>query len=107
MSDRNQKLRAVLTARAQVEAGDITAEQALNRIVWAMLEPTECKILGYIVQAQLVTATTINGKFGISLTHASTVLKQMADNGLLVRVEQVESYGRYFAYSPAGWIANV
>lgn len=107
MSARNQKLQIVLSARAQVAAGELTAEQALTRIVWEMLEPFERRVLGYVIQMQTVTAMQVAIKFQITLGYASTELKLLFDNGLLERTERIDDNGRYFLYTPTKGIGDV
>lgn len=107
MSERNQKLQLVLSAWQQANAGELSAEQALTRCVWGMLEPVEKKVLGYAVQCGQVTAADLVERFQLSKSHASTQLKMLFDYGLLVREAHTDDVGLRYVYRPAAGVANV
>lgn len=107
MKQRNQKLHLALEARRQFQAGEINAEQALTRLVWGLLEPMERKALGYAVQTGSVTASDVAARFGISITHASTVLKLLYDHELLTRTDVIDDCGRAYVYAPAEGVDDV
>ena len=107
MTERNQKLQLILSAWQQANAGELSAEQALTRCVWGMLEPVEKKVLGYAVQCGQVTAADLVERFQLSKGHASTELKQLFDYGLLVREAHTDDVGLRYVYRPAAGVANV
>ncbi len=107
MNARNQKLQIILDARKQVSAGALTAEQALTRIVWQMLEPHERAILGRILQYGDLQTADIAAAFGCAYNHASTDLKRLHDYGLLSRREVVTNDGRHFVYSAVDGLDEV
>jgi len=107
VTERNKKLQLVMGAWKQVQAGELSAEQALIRVVWAMLEPKERAILGFAVQRGKVMTTDVAERFGLSNIHASTTLKQLFDWGLLSRTEEITEDGRRFVYAPIKAVMEV
>lgn len=107
MTERNKKLQLVMGAWRQVQAGVLTAEQALVRVMWSMLEPQERAILGFAVQRGKLTTTNVAERFSLSEQHASTTLKQLFDWGLLSRTEEITEDGRRFVYAPIKAVMEV
>lgn len=107
MTERNQKLQLILSAWQQANAGELSAEQALTRCVWGMLEPLEKRVLGYAVQCGQVTSADLVERFQLSKNHASTELKLLFDRGLLVREAHTDEIGMRYVYRPAAGIADV
>lgn len=107
MTDRNKKLQLVIGAWQQVRAGDLSAEQALIRVVWAMLEPKERAIPGFAVQRGTVITPEVAERFQLTDQHASTTLKQLFDWGLLSRVEEITADGKRFVYAPIEAVMGV
>lgn len=107
MTERNKKLQLVMGAWKQVQTGELSAEQALIRVVWTMLEPKERAILGFAVQRGKVMTPDVVERFGLSSIHASTTLKQLFDWGLLQRTEEITQEGRRFVYAPIAAVMEV
>jgi len=107
VTERNKKLQLVMGAWKQVQTGELSAEQALIRVVWAMLEPKERAILGFAVQRGTVMTPDVAERFGLSDTHASTTLKHLFDWGLLRRTEEITEEGRRFVYAPIKAVMDV
>jgi len=107
VTDRNKKLQLVIGAWRQVQDGELAAEQALIRVLWAMLEPKERAILGFAVQRGTVMTPEVAERFHLSEQHASTTLKQLFDWGLLSRVEEITEDGRRFVYAPIEAVMQV
>lgn len=107
MSARNKKLQLTMDALHEAQSGTISAEQALIRLVWAMLEPAERKLLAFIVQRGSVTSADVVAQFKVSQNYASTDLKRLSDLGLLKREPCAIGNELGYRYMSAEWIVDV
>jgi len=107
MSNRNQKLHAVLQARVQMHSGECTAEQALTRLVWEMLEPQYRQVMGIALVTGKLTTADVCTQMEVSANHASNILKQLTDDGLLNREPHIDERGLCYVYAPAAWVRDI
>lgn len=107
MTARTQRLQAVLQAREQVASGAVDAEQVLTRLVWEILEPQYRAVMGMAVASPTITSADVCAKLKTNANQAAGILRQLADDGLLIREPHVDERGLCYRYHAADWMKNV
>lgn len=98
-----QALAEVKTAYPSPAYYDNTAYFVLLDLMRESLAPMERRIYDYVIFSteggdQTVTARDVADHFSIEVNHASTVLKQLADWGLLSREAVTTESGKEYRY---------
>lgn len=76
------------------------ATHHLRELLLLALSPLELKVLMWITENEMdMVAREVSLNFDISITSASTILKNLHEYGLLARWKVRDNHGQYYAYS--------
>lgn len=99
MTQRFNHIRTLVELRENIRQFPTLADTHIQNTIVESLPPGYRKIYDWIVSCeQPVTSPMVMQAFEIKHNHASSVLNELWQFGLLERVEQVDSHGRVFVY---------
>jgi predicted transcriptional regulator len=100
MSQRNAVLHTVGEYYRRIEEDPEKAPQYMRALLFDLLPPQQKQIYAFCSRAaEPVTTPDIEQVFSLTQTHASSLLKELWEIGLLAREQVVNQETRYFAYT--------
>lgn len=97
MTKRFTHIRRLVTLRQRIASNPNAADGILRATIIESL-PDQYRLIFYWIEGASVTTPLVMDAWGLNANHASTILKELWEFGLLQREQRVDESGRVFIY---------